>query len=127
VRHLLALNPAPVAKSSASAAASSIVQTVLSHLPSTLRKAAPLSEQAKAKVWVSIPAFLIPYVQRAKTFYAVAGPEVAFVQSFAILEVVHVILGLVPSPLVTTAMQVASRLWIIWGVVEQFPEVSTLS
>lgn len=99
---------------------------MLSHLPSTLRKAAPLSEQTKAKVWDYIPVILIPYVHRAKTIYAVAGPEVAFVQSFAILEVVHVIFGLVPSPLATTAMQVASRLWIVWGVVEQFPEVGDL-
>jgi len=125
VQHLLALSPAPVAKSSASATVSSIVQTVLSYLPSALRGEAPLSEQAKAKVWDYVPASLLPYVTRAKTFYAVAGPEVALVQSFAILEVLHVILGLVPSPLVTTAMQVASRLWIVWGVVERFPETHT--
>ena len=125
VRHLLAPSPVLIAKSSASAAVSSVVQKALAYLPSTLRNATPLSQQAKAKVWEYIPASLLPYVSRAKTFYAVAGPEVAFVQSFAILEVVHVILALVPSPLVTTAMQVASRLWIVWGVVEQCPEVRT--
>lgn len=44
-------------------------------------------------------------------------------QSFAILEVAHVLLRWVRSPVQTTAMQVASRLFLVWGIAEQFPEV----
>lgn len=66
---------------------------------------------------------MLPYYLKLKTLYSVAGKQVAFVQSFAILEVFHVLLGFVPSPLGTTAMQVASRLWLVWGIVERFPEV----
>lgn len=75
------------------------------------------------RCYQNIPATLVPYYARLKTFYLVAGKQVAFVQSFAILEVLHVLLGFVPSPLGTTAMQVASRLWLVWGIVERFPEV----
>ncbi|KAK0485715.1 PTPLA-domain-containing protein [Armillaria novae-zelandiae] len=52
-----------------------------------------------------------------------SGPVTAFVQSCAILEIVHVLLGWVRSPLSTTGMQVASRLYAIWGVTEPFPPV----
>lgn len=62
--------------------------------------------------------------------YYLVGPEfvsegmaefVSWVQALAVLEVVHVIFGLVKSSVITTAMQVASRLAIIWGVVRLFP------
>ncbi|KDQ21534.1 hypothetical protein BOTBODRAFT_99627, partial [Botryobasidium botryosum FD-172 SS1] len=81
--------------------------------------------KAFSKVHSLIPTALVPIFQRAKTLYAAIGPQVAFVQSFAALEIVHVFLGLVRSPFVTTASQVASRLWTVWGVVEQFPETRT--
>ena len=45
-------------------------------------------------------------------------------QSLAVLEVVHAALGWVRSPVATTAMQVASRLWSVWGVVEAASGVS---
>lgn len=45
------------------------------------------------------------------------------VQTSAVLEVVHVSLGLVPSPLVTTVTQVASRLLLVWGIDRTFPRV----
>ena len=44
-------------------------------------------------------------------------------RSFAALEVIHVLLGWVRSPLVTTLIQVASRLYLIWGIADQFPQV----
>lgn len=37
-------------------------------------------------------------------------------QTLALLEVVHSILGLVSSPVGSTVMQVASRIYILWGV-----------
>lgn len=51
------------------------------------------------------------------------GTVVKWVQSCAVLEVAHVLAGWVRSPLGTTGMQVASRLWTVWGVVERFDVV----
>lgn len=70
-----------------------------------------------------LPAYLQPIYRRSTTTFSRVGPLTAFVQSFAILEVVHVLLGWVRSPLPTTAMQVSSRLFLVWGITEQFPEV----
>lgn len=53
------------------------------------------------------------------TTYGRVGPQTALVQSFAVLEVAHVALGIVRSSLPTTAMQVTSRLLLVWAVVEQ--------
>ncbi|KAJ5126036.1 hypothetical protein N7448_005346 [Penicillium atrosanguineum] len=41
-------------------------------------------------------------------------------QSLAILEVVHSLIRLVRAPFVTTAMQVASRLLLVWGIMAPF-------
>jgi len=53
--------------------------------------------------------------------YILSWPVLAPVQSLASLEVVHVILGLVRSPLPTTFVQVSSRLILIWAIVARFP------
>lgn len=45
-------------------------------------------------------------------------------QSLAVLEIVHSALGWVRSPIATTAAQVFSRIYTVWGVVEAAPEVS---
>jgi very-long-chain (3R)-3-hydroxyacyl-CoA dehydratase len=55
--------------------------------------------------------------------YTSVGPLVKVVQTAAVLEVVHAALGWVRSPVGTTAAQVASRLWSVWAVAEQFPSV----
>ncbi|CAG8505773.1 545_t:CDS:2 [Paraglomus occultum] len=46
-----------------------------------------------------------------------------YVQTGAILEVIHVVLGLVKTPLTTTVIQVTSRLYLVWGILAPFPEV----
>ncbi|KAK1765761.1 tyrosine phosphatase-like protein [Phialemonium atrogriseum] len=46
-------------------------------------------------------------------------------QTFATLEILHSVLGIVPSPLFTTLMQVASRLFLMWLVTYPFPSVTT--
>lgn len=48
-------------------------------------------------------------------------------QSVAIMEVIHAMLGVVRSPVMITATQVASRLWILWGIVNLAPEATTTS
>ena len=77
-------------------------------------------------VWVPsiLPAHLVPFYQRACTTYDVVGSTTAIVQSAAVLEIVHVLFGLVRSPLPTTAMQVASRLFSVWCLADKFPSVS---
>lgn len=63
-------------------------------------------------------------LRRASTSMMALGSLVAFVQSLAILEVVHAALGWVRSPVPTTAIQVASRLFMVWGVSEKFSAAS---
>ena len=57
--------------------------------------------------------------------YKDLGYLTKYTQSLAALEVVHAALGLVRSPVGTTAAQVASRLYTVWGVVEAVPSVRT--
>jgi very-long-chain (3R)-3-hydroxyacyl-CoA dehydratase len=47
-------------------------------------------------------------------------PPLLLTQSLALLEVVHSVVGLVRAPFMTTAMQVASRLLLVWGIMAQF-------
>lgn len=51
---------------------------------------------------------------------------VSWVQLGALFEVFHSALGLVRSSIVTTSMQVASRVVLIWGVVRLFPQVAAV-
>lgn len=53
------------------------------------------------------------------------GEATKYVQTLAVMEVVHAAIGIVRSPVGTVASQVASRLWAVWGVVEMCPSVST--
>lgn len=71
-----------------------------------------------------LPPFLQPIYRRSTTTYTRIGNTVAVVQTCALLELVHVLLGWVRSGLQTTAMQVGSRLWIVWGIAQQFGVVS---
>ena len=46
-----------------------------------------------------------------------------FTQTLAVLEIAHSVLGLVRAGLATTALQVASRLMLVWGVVGAYPQI----
>ncbi|KAL2075769.1 hypothetical protein VTL71DRAFT_712 [Oculimacula yallundae] len=63
---------------------------------------------------------LVPLVGFGRVYPGV-GIFCKWTQSLALLEVVHAATGLVRAPVGTTAMQVASRLLLVWGVVDQFP------
>ncbi|KAF9484442.1 protein tyrosine phosphatase [Pholiota conissans] len=97
--------------------ATSVISRVLSSFSS------PLKILKASSVESQLPAYLQPLYRRTETTFTRVGVKTAFVQSFATLEVVHVLLKWVRSPLQTTAMQVASRLFLVWGIAEQFPEV----
>eukprot|EP00421_Protoceratium_reticulatum_P003738 CAMPEP_0168362502 /NCGR_PEP_ID=MMETSP0228-20121227/3211_1 /TAXON_ID=133427 /ORGANISM="Protoceratium reticulatum, Strain CCCM 535 (=CCMP 1889)" /LENGTH=1637 /DNA_ID=CAMNT_0008375205 /DNA_START=24 /DNA_END=4937 /DNA_ORIENTATION=+ len=47
--------------------------------------------------------------------YDEVGVVLAVVQTAMLLEIAHAILGLVPSPVITVAIQVMSRIFILWG------------
>lgn len=64
-------------------------------------------------------------LERASNSHTFVGPVVALVQSLAILEVVHAAIGWVRSPVTTTAIQVASRLFMVWGVTERYSQAWT--
>ena len=68
---------------------------------------------------------LAKFLDRGATLHTFAGALVALVQSGAILEVIHAAVGFVKSPVPTTAIQVASRLWLVWGISERFSEAAT--
>jgi very-long-chain (3R)-3-hydroxyacyl-CoA dehydratase len=60
---------------------------------------------------------------RMTTTYVVVGRAVAIVQTAAVLEILHVLSGLVRSPLPTAVIQVYSRLFLVWGVVQKYEQV----
>src|SRR6188768_2906474 len=76
-------------------------------LPKVLRLKSWFSSSS---IQATLPAALKPILQHSMTTFSRVGLLTKIVQTFAILEVVHVILGWVRSPLATTAMQVSSRL-----------------
>ncbi|KAL1917294.1 uncharacterized protein VTP21DRAFT_4950 [Calcarisporiella thermophila] len=55
-----------------------------------------------------------------KTYDAIGKPLLV-VQSVMALEIFHSLFGLVRSPVMTTIIQVFSRLFLVWAVVDQFP------
>lgn len=72
----------------------------------------------------NVPEPLGEALRRSSQVLMHIGALVAAVQSLAILEVVHAALGWVRSPVPTTAIQVASRLFLVWGVSERFEQAS---
>ncbi|KAI0769733.1 tyrosine phosphatase-like protein [Trametes elegans] len=83
------------------------------------------ANSAVSRLEARLPPWAVPVLRRAGTAYAHVGKQTAFVQSFAALEVLHVLLGWVRSPLVTTLIQVASRLYLVWGITYWFSETHT--
>ncbi|KAF7374467.1 FCP1-like proteiny domain-containing protein [Mycena sanguinolenta] len=70
-------------------------------------------------------ALIQPVYRRSMSTYARVGATVTLVQTLALLDVVYCLLGWIQSPLQTTAIRVASRLWIVWGIVQQFDVART--
>lgn len=85
----------------------------------------PRLSGARHRLEKSVPLALVPLVRRACTTYAAVGYQTSVVQSFAVLEVLHALLGWVRSPVGTTTAQVASRLYLVWGITAQFEETRT--
>jgi very-long-chain (3R)-3-hydroxyacyl-CoA dehydratase len=99
--------------------------SVLSRFMSSLLSLPKVLRSTPTTVESRLPSFLQPIYHRSTSTYLRVGTQTAIVQTFAVLEVVHVLLGWVRSPLQTTVMQVSSRLFLVWGIADQFPEVSS--
>lgn len=96
---------------------------------STIKKYLVLYNTVEAILWAAVLARLV-FVGQLTT-YKRAHDEVStlllWVQTSAVLEVFHVAIGLVPSPLLTTIMQVASRLLLVWGIDHLYPHITSSS
>lgn len=68
------------------------------------------------------PERIAQLLERASTSHKFVGSAVALVQSLAVLEVVHAAIGWVKSPVATTAIQVSSRLFMVWAVTERYSQ-----
>ncbi|THX52007.1 PTPLA-domain-containing protein [Aureobasidium pullulans] len=70
---------------------------------------------------------LIAGVHGTRYVFPGVGEFAKWTQTLALLEVVHAAVGIVRAPLLTTLMQVASRILLIWGIVTPFPNTVAFS
>ncbi|KAG1832503.1 PTPLA-domain-containing protein [Suillus variegatus] len=102
----------------ASSSVHDFFKPLASYMPTSI--VALLTPQPKAtnNFSTTLAYFLHSYIPATyeSTFFALAP-----VQSLAALEILHVLFGFVRSPLPTTIVQVSSRLILVWGIVERFP------
>ncbi|MCJ1296600.1 hypothetical protein MMC34_008166 [Xylographa carneopallida] len=49
------------------------------------------------------------------------GQSAKWTQTLAVLEILHSAFGIVRSPILTTSIQVSSRLLLVWGIVATYP------
>jgi len=108
ILHILDIDPASLVAQPQSP----LVTDLLSYLPLPFTKSAEITYRY-APEWAN------PYLNRAATTYFVIGTAVKWIQTAAVLEIVHSLLGWVRSPLSTTLMQVASRLILVWGIADR--------
>lgn len=76
--------------------------------------------------WAVILALSVQHLAKRKThvgLYDSVEKPLKIFQSAAILEVLHCAVGLVPSSVVLTAFQVASRLFVTWAIAHSVPEI----
>jgi hypothetical protein len=121
---LAPLNPIPQAATYPTA--SSFIR---SHLQKVFSFSTPPPATPAAKVAAGVKSRLggvaVALVEKARATYSSRGIGVytALVQSAAVLEVVHALFGWTKSSLVTTMMQVTSRLIIVWWIGEGYQAV----
>ncbi|KAH9948671.1 tyrosine phosphatase-like protein [Amylocystis lapponica] len=105
------------AEAPARAPASYLPASVAAYFPSFFRTAS----STKHALEKHLSPALVPVLRRACTAYNAVGTTTLIVQSGAVLEVLHALAGWVRSPVATTASQVASRLYMVWGITYFFP------
>ncbi|KAL8995595.1 MAG: hypothetical protein Q9169_004706 [Polycauliona sp. 2 TL-2023] len=82
-----------------------------------------------ALLWLSVLGRVVVVlpITGVESVYEAAGDFTKWTQTVAILEILHSAFGLVRSPLPTTILQVASRILLVWAVVNQFPAATSTS
>jgi very-long-chain (3R)-3-hydroxyacyl-CoA dehydratase len=55
------------------------------------------------------------------TFWADVEWPLKYVQTAAVLEILHSMVGMVKSPWFTTLLQVFSRVWVLWAILDVVP------
>lgn len=60
-----------------------------------------------------------------ESVYAAVEKPLILAQSAALLEIIHSLAGIVRSPVTATLPQVASRIYVTWGILHSFPEIRT--
>ncbi|CAL8574567.1 hypothetical protein XPA_000523 [Xanthoria parietina] len=82
-----------------------------------------------ALLWLSVfgRVVVILPITGVESIYEAAGDFTKWTQTVAVLEILHSAFGLVRSPLPTTILQVASRILLVWAVVNQFPAATSTS
>ncbi|CCJ30673.1 unnamed protein product [Pneumocystis jirovecii] len=73
--------------------------------------------------WIAI--FFYTFIQQRKfisNYYGVIS-LLKYVQTFAILEILHAGLGITSSSVIITTIQVASRLLLCWGIANAYPDI----
>jgi very-long-chain (3R)-3-hydroxyacyl-CoA dehydratase len=74
-----------------------------------------------AAVWLLIVHHLATASSPISTLYSRIQLPLKIVQTLAAVELLHAALGLVRSGLITTALQLSSRLFVVWGVLHLLP------
>lgn len=65
------------------------------------------------------------FAEGAAAVYGVVEWPLLYAQTAAVLEVLHAMIGIARSPVLVTAMQVSSRLMVVWGVLYVAPPSRT--
>ena len=118
------LNPVPQAATYPTA-----TSFIRSYLQKVFSIPAPSSTSPAAKATADVKSRLggiaLALIQKAQATYSSRGIGVytTFIQSAAVVEIVHAFSGWTRSPMVTTVMQVASRLIVVWWIGEGYEAV----
>jgi len=72
-------------------------------------------------VWLQILHHITTSSAPVSTLYPAVRFSLQLTQTLAVLEIAHSLLGLVRSPLLTAALQVSSRLFVVWGLLYVAP------
>ncbi|KAI9125103.1 hypothetical protein K1719_003719 [Acacia pycnantha] len=74
--------------------------------------------------WVQVLYLVLKTLKESghERVYEAAEKPLLFAQTAAVLEILHGLVGLVRSPVSATLPQIASRLYLVWGILYSFPE-----
>lgn len=72
--------------------------------------------------WIVVLLRLLVAIRAAHPSYTAVERPLQLFQSAAVLEVIHILCGVVRASIITTTLQVSSRLTLVWGVCYLVPD-----